>query len=88
MSKQKPKTITRQKISPGVYRYEIDGQEFIKSGKVLYTHATVYYVNDWKSGHCWPFTMHKNLQAMLKAPDRKYGKRGWVKADVIEITPI
>lgn len=81
----KPKVITRQETSPGVYRYEIDGAEFMKSSKTLYTHATVYYVKDWAVGDSWPLTMHKNRQTMLKAPVNKHG---WSKVDVIEITPV
>lgn len=85
MPNPQPKVITRQEISPGVYRYEIDGAEYMKASKVLYTHATVYYVNDWKAGDCYPLTTHKNRQTMLKAPQNKCG---WVKVGVIEITPI
>lgn len=81
----KPSVITRQETKPGVYRYEIDGAEFIKSSKVLYTHATVYFVNDYAAGPSWPLTMHKNSATMLAAPARKHS---WSKVDVIEITPI
>lgn len=85
MSNTPPKVITRQEISPGKYRYEIDGAEFMKSSTVLYTHATVYYVKDWAVGDCYPLTMHKNRQTMLKSPDRKCG---WDKFGTIEITAI
>lgn len=82
---EKPSVITRQETKPGVYRYEIDGAEFIKASKVLYTHATVYFVVDYAAGPSWPLTMHKNRQAMLNAPDKKHS---WSKFDVIEITPV
>ena len=84
-TKAQPKVITRAEISPGVYRYEIDGAEFMRRSTVLYTHASVYYVRDWKAGDCYPLTMHTNRQTMLKSPERR---NGWIKITALEIRPV
>jgi hypothetical protein len=74
--------ITRSTNANGTYRYLIDGEVHTKSGRALYTHASICKT---ASGRTIP-TFHKTAQAAANYNGEP--KHGWVKIGEITIEEV